>query len=289
MAPENSYRSPTSRGAPEPASQWQPAQRFSRKHALAAARIARIFKELLRPQVTQAVRASQPDSKCTGGAPAAAIFGAWFHIAAAISVSVSAFDPAAQFGPCPMTRGAALRVEEGLAVRAGRRFEIAALCRAFREDCGRTPADPQDPARSVGAGKCALPRPPPACAASGSTSRRPSANGVFIARPLADRRGPRPHRRVQPVALRAAAIAEHPLSAAGIAWLFEESGGVKVREQVRGGLLVQVAGANAASRIDAHMVGAWFHMVAASDAGVKLRSTRRPRSGPMRPPFPLTL
>ena len=33
------------------------------------------------------------------------------------------------------------------------------------------------------------------------------------------------------------------------------------------------------ARIDAHIVGAWFHMVAASDAGVKSRSMRRPRSG----------
>ena len=35
------------------------------------------------------------------------------------------------------------------------------------------------------------------------------------------------------------------------------------------------------------MVGAWFHMVLASAAGVKFRSITRPRSGAMWPPLPL--
>jgi hypothetical protein len=38
----------------------------------------------------------------------------------------------------------------------------------------------------------------------------------------------------------------------------------------------------------AHIAGAWFHMVLQRLAGVKFLSTRRPRSGPTRPPWPFT-
>ncbi len=38
-----------------------------------------------------------------------------------------------------------------------------------------------------------------------------------------------------------------------------------------------------------HIAGAWFHMVAASDDGVKFRSVSWPRSGALDPPRPFTL
>ena len=82
---------------------------------------------------------------------------------------------------------------------------------------------------------------------------------------------------------------EQTFPAARIARFFEESRRVEVGEQIRSGLLIEFAGLIFPVRIDAHIVGAWFHMVAASEAGVQSRSIRRPRSGATVPPLPLML
>ena len=82
----------------------------------------------------------------------------------------------------------------------------------------------------------------------------------------------------------AAASLKNALAARGVAGPVEKTHGIEVSEEIGRRLVVHIRRMLLSPRAMAlHMAGAWFHMVAASAAGVKLRSAKRPRSGAVPP------